>query len=239
MSTRNEPAEAEVYVWRATSPETDDPRLAAWRRALDPSERRREHELRNDLARRDFVTARGLLKHRLADALDCSVDAVSLESGPYGRPRLAGGAARLDPDGRLDFNVSHSEGHVLVAIARGVRVGVDVQVPREGTDALAIAQRYFAPVEAESIAALEGEKRTRAFYRMWTGKEAYAKAVGAGLQISLASFEVAAPENESVSLVRAHEGDVDAWRLLELDGGPSTYAALAVSPAAARVRVFR
>jgi 4'-phosphopantetheinyl transferase len=93
----------------------------------------------------------------------------------HGKPRLAG-----RPD--LDFSISHSGGLALIAVARGRRVGVDVERVRRRTDVLAIARGSLSARERHAIECPgTDEARREAFFRCWTRKEAYLKAVGVGL----------------------------------------------------------
>jgi 4'-phosphopantetheinyl transferase len=93
----------------------------------------------------------------------------------HGKPHLAD---RSD----LDFSLSHSGGLALIAVARGRRVGADVERVRPRTDVLAIARGSLSARERQAIASegTDGARRA-AFFRCWTRKEAYLKALGVGL----------------------------------------------------------
>jgi 4'-phosphopantetheinyl transferase len=93
----------------------------------------------------------------------------------HGKPRLAGRS-------ELDFSLSHSGGLVLIAVARGRRVGADVERVRARTDVLAIARGSLSARERRTIEAAEtAEARRAAFFRCWTRKEAHLKGLGTGL----------------------------------------------------------
>lgn len=82
----------------------------------------------------------------------------------------------------LDFSLSHSGGLALIAAARGRRVGADVERVRARTDVLAIARGSLSARERRTIESLgTHEARREAFFRCWTRKEAYLKALGVGL----------------------------------------------------------
>ena len=66
--------------------------------------------------------------------------------------------------------------------------GVDIEVARN-VDARRIAQRYFAASELALLDTLDGQARERAFFRLWTLKEAAVKALGEGLAGNLARLE--------------------------------------------------
>ncbi len=98
------------------------------------------------------------------------------ERGARVKPRLA------DPEQRwLRFNLSHSGRLVVCALAREREVGADVEAGPRRTDALAVARRAFGAAEADRLAALEPEDRSREFLHAWTRFEALAKCAGTGI----------------------------------------------------------
>jgi 4'-phosphopantetheinyl transferase len=94
--------------------------------------------------------------------------------GPHGKPYL-----RDAP--QLQFNLSHSGGVSLVAVALDVEVGVDIERLRPMPDCLAVAQRFFAPGDASALAETSAAEREREFFIRWTRTEAMLKARGIGL----------------------------------------------------------
>jgi phosphopantetheinyl transferase len=120
------------------------------------------------------AAARRALAAILADYLG-GPDAVAIAVGPGGKPRLA-----ADPD-RLSFNLAHSAGLALVAIAPGgTEVGVDVERVKPRRDLVRLAARWL-PADAETIATAGAESREELFYAAWTRHEARVKCTGAGL----------------------------------------------------------
>lgn len=111
----------------------------------------------------------------LADYLgDGEGSAVGLAAG--GKPQLA-----REP-GRLSFNLSHSGGLALIAIAPGgVEVGVDVERLRPRRDLARLAARWLPGADAEAVAATVGPEREAVFYAAWTRHEARVKCTGGGL----------------------------------------------------------
>ena len=91
-----------------------------------------------------------------------------------------------------------------------------------------IVQRHFSDAEFEALDRLEGEARQLAFYRCWTRKEAYIKALGEGLTMSLSSFDVSLCEEPA--LVACHDGreDPEQWSMLDVSPGEDYGGALAV-----------
>jgi phosphopantetheine--protein transferase-like protein len=89
-----------------------------------------------------------------------------------------------------------------VGWCRGRAIGVDVELQREMRDEAALVRRYFSPAEIAAYEALPPLRRTEGFYNAWTRKEAYVKAVGRGLGLSLASFDVSLDSGPGARLLR-------------------------------------
>jgi 4'-phosphopantetheinyl transferase len=85
---------------------------------------------------------------------------------------------RGDP---LHFNVSHSGGALALAISRSQPLGVDLEHERRPRRTLELAQRFFAPHEAQALQQRPDAERQTAFLRLWTCKEAMVKAEGVGI----------------------------------------------------------
>jgi len=77
---------------------------------------------------------------------------------------------------RLKFNLSHSAGLALIAIATTSNVGVDLEYIRAQSDYADIARRFFSPAEADYLMALPSHLYAEALFSCWTKKEAYLKA---------------------------------------------------------------
>ena len=75
----------------------------------------------------------------------------------------------------LKFNLSHTRGVALVAVALDVEVGVDVELIRPVPERDAIIERFFPPSESAPC------HDDREFFRRWTRVEAVLKAQGVGL----------------------------------------------------------
>lgn len=168
----------------------------------------------------------------LGDYLGIAPDAVRLVAGEHGRPAL-------DPihGDALDFNWSHSGEQALVALARGIAPGIDIEQRRTRANALEIAQRFFTAGEAAWLGTLDEADRRAAFLELWTAREAVLKALGRGLAFGLdrLAFRHAAG---GLMLQRLEGEDPAAWQLQRLDVGADACAALAWRGAPRRIRRF-
>jgi 4'-phosphopantetheinyl transferase len=157
--------------------------LAAVVALLGDGEKERLACLRLDRVRREFLVARGLARRLLSRFVAIPPEALAFALGPNGKPELANAGPS-----RLRFNLSHTEGLVIVAVAEGVDIGIDVEWPRRRARMLDIAERYFHPVEVAALCALPPSRRRERFFALWTLKEAYIKARGLGVPAPLRQF---------------------------------------------------
>ncbi len=161
------------------------------------------------------------LLRTLAAYLGISADEVTLAEGAHGRPQL-----QSPHDSTLDFNWSHSGDHALIAVARGIAPGIDLERRRPQPRALPIARRFFDSDEAESLAALADDARAAAFLELWTAKEAVLKAHGHGISYGLRRLRILSTP-ERLRLERFDGEDTAAWQLQRLAVAPGLIAALA------------
>lgn len=103
---------------------------------------------------------------------------IQFEHNKFGKPRL-----KNIP--QLHFNISHS-GQWVTAAMDEYALGLDVEQIKPMD--MGIAERFFSQVETQYIMSQSPEQRLTSFYRIWTLKESYIKAVGKGLSIPLDSF---------------------------------------------------
>jgi len=120
------------------------------------------------LARIEICHATGLGKKQL-----------EFSSNAYGKPFLVNNT-------HIHFNISHTDGYVVCAVA-DQSVGVDIELMKSVD--MKIAKRFFMPDETAYIMA--GDNICR-FYEVWTKKESRMKWEGKGLYKPLTSFSVLA-----------------------------------------------
>ncbi|MET0323302.1 MAG: 4'-phosphopantetheinyl transferase superfamily protein [Duganella sp.] len=152
---------------------------ARLRRQLDRDALQRIDRLHRAEDRLRSMLGRLLLRHALRARGLCD-RAWQVEPGPYGKPRLRGPALP-------EFNLSHAGQWVVCAVAPSP-VGIDIEQVR-AID-LGIARRFFQCGEYAALLARPEPERCDYFFRLWTAKEAYVKALGLGLQRDFASFRV-------------------------------------------------
>jgi len=169
-----------VHVWHLELDPTG-PQFSRWEPWLGPEDRTRAAAFTREPARRRFVIAHGLLRLLLGRYLGVSPHSLGFESGTHGKPRLAG----TEPDRGLVFNVSHSGDCIAIALAHDARLGVDIEGCRPIKELGALAARCLGPSELTHWRGLPETQQLGTFFRLWTLKEAFCKAVGRGIGLGL------------------------------------------------------
>jgi 4'-phosphopantetheinyl transferase len=167
---------SEVHLW-SIDLDQERPNLEAMERNLSSGEMERSRRFRYDRDREQFILSHGILREVLGIYLGADPKDLPISYDSRGKPEIAGGREKT----KLSFNLSHSEGMVLIATAMNRDLGVDVEHAEPDFPLLEVARRFFTGQEAEFVASTIGPERTEAFFRIWTRREAYLKATGEGL----------------------------------------------------------
>jgi len=157
----------------------------------------------------------------LAQILGHAIETLDITRDARGRPYLTGAH-------NVDVNWSHSGQVLLTALGVGVRVGADIEWQRPRRNALALAERFFAPSEAAQLRELPETGREVAFTRLWCVKEAVLKAHGHGISYGLDRL-VFALDGEDCRLLHCQGGlgSAQEWAVHSFSPLPGYLAALA------------
>ena len=196
--------------------------MAYFQSLLAPDERERAGRFVFDYLRHWYTVSRGALRILLGRYLDTDPAGIRFEYGEKGKPRLA-------EKSRIRFNASHSGDLAVYAVTLHCDIGVDVERIRPLASLHEIAARFFCAEETTELMALPEEQREAAFFRCWTRKEAYIKAIGDGLSVPLDDFAVSLRPGEPARLVHiGHDpAAAAAWTLQNLEALSGYAAALA------------
>jgi len=167
-------------------------------------------------AGRQGAAAGAFVDGLLAAYLGTEPSQIAVDRDSHGKPYL------VRPLGSLQFNLSHSGRHLIVAISRSPSLGVDIETASRTRPWLALAQRYFTPAEHATLTALPEGDLAAAFLALWSCKEAVVKALGRGIAFGL----------HRLGFGWAADGSLD--RLVEIDieaGRPDEWNVVQVFPA--------
>ncbi|MFF3325075.1 4'-phosphopantetheinyl transferase family protein [Streptomyces sp. NPDC002889] len=162
-------------------------RLADWASAPCASAREllgadwsRYQATREPRSRARLFGSRLLLRQAVAAAGGADPAGVVLERDARGRPGVR------EPAG-FDGAISHTAGLLLVGVARGFRIGVDVEEEDRSLLTPGLPEKVCHTRELAALRLLPYAERNRMLVRLWTLKEAYAKALGVGLGLDFPS----------------------------------------------------
>jgi 4'-phosphopantetheinyl transferase len=220
-------AGGEVHVWHlhpliAPSPDCLE--------ILSPDEWLMANRLRQEADHDRFVICRSQLRRLLGTYASTSPTSLHFHYGSHGKPFLG--------DSDLRFNVSHAGEHGLIAISRQIELGVDIEPLNLSIDAVELSKQFFTPAEAALVADARVDDRSRIFLALWTAKEAYLKAKGAGLseELSQTDFSTAAFDGGDHLF---HDPNGATWHVRSLHPDQTVAAALATQAAPRAMALFR
>lgn len=189
---------------------------------LTPDERAQYARFIPDRKRHEYLCTRLLVKHVLGDE--------RLTLNEYGRPLCADHPQRR-------FNITHTDGLILLLESDEHEVGVDVELVSRAPTLLRLAPDVFAPRELADLNALPERERAQRAVTLWTLKESYIKARGLGLALKLQGF--AFRFDEPVTRLDASDDDGARWQFETFRMGEHLVSTALDRPASEPVRVDR
>jgi len=175
----------EIHVWGA-SLEVTPPQVRMLEQTLPADELARAGRFYFQKDRDHFIVARGMLRSVLGKYLKIKPYALKFCYGPYGKPGLE---KKTNPE-MIRFNISHSHGLALCAVAHKREVGVDLEYIHAQHSFGSIAEQFFSKQEAAALNSCPEHLRPKLFFKLWTRKEACLKAQGKGLTDDLNEVDV-------------------------------------------------
>jgi 4'-phosphopantetheinyl transferase len=181
---------------------------------LSPDERARAESFRFPVHQQRFVAGRCALRCKLGELTGQDPVRLEFAYAERGKPLLPG-----EPVG---FNLAHS-GSVALLAAAPYPVGIDLEHRRHVEFDL-LAREVFSAAEWRRWSHLAPSDKARAFYRLWTRKEALLKGVGCGITENTRSTTVFFEDSDSI----AAEGvPVQGWQVHSFELAAELPAAVA------------
>lgn len=225
---------SQIHVW-AIGLRAPNATHGAYRALLLATEKAQAQKLAFEHLQRSYEVSHGVLRLLLAQYVKCRPQQITYEFGPEGKPSLQG-------DSPIRFNMSHSGNLGLYAFTTECEVGIDVEEVRKLPDIEQIASHYFCASEInELLSTRTTESRQNAFFRCWTRKEAYIKAVGGGLNLPLDRFQVTLLADAPARFVSIGNDRLEAsqWNLHHLEPASGYIGALAYRSVPHAIIVWR
>jgi 4'-phosphopantetheinyl transferase len=228
--------EDEVHV-RIASLDCPQPEMKHFENILADDEINRANRFHFRKDRERFVARRGLLRMILSSYLGMPANEIIFTYGCHGKPGLR------QRDGRrtIEFNLAHSGGMAIYAITRDRRVGVDIEVIKHEFPLEIVAEHFFSILEVAALRSLPQSMQRKAFFRCWTRKEAFVKALGDGLRFPLSNFDVSLMPGQPARLlhVRGPSEEASRWCMEDIDPVAGSAAAIVFSGPQCRMHINR
>lgn len=180
------------------------PCAIAWT-LLCPRERQRAVRFANPQLQARYVAAHAALRILVEAYFGVAVYRQTFTTTTFGKPRLAG-----YPE--IQCNLSYSDDRILIGVAPGAEIGLDIERIRAVADAAELVKLYFTAKEKSLLQSLPPDSLTfhQNFLTIWTRKEACLKAVGQGLNFYLNTLECAFEDAAAPATVRIGRSQVHA-----------------------------
>ena len=161
----------------------------------------------------------------LASYTNIAPERIRFDIGAFGKPFIV----EEGKPHKVKFNLSHSDNRMVVAVGYYDNIGIDIEVWNDKVDLNAIAKECFAEVETTFWKALPDSAKAAAFYRFWTRKESFVKAVGAGITVGVSQVITSVDEPVRFLSVPEGYGAASDWKVVDLDFGSEISGALTVN----------
>ena len=177
--------EGEVHMWLTYDQDIRDTHLLdEYHTTLNVEESQQQRRFHFEKHRHQYLIARALVRSTLSLYVNAIKPAQwEFDKNRYGKPFVKN-AISLP----LQFNLSHTEGLIVLGVTLNREIGVDVEWLGRHGQTVEIAERFFSSQEVAQLRALPEACRRDRFFDLWTLKEAYIKACGMGLSIPLDQF---------------------------------------------------
>lgn len=142
---------------------------------------------------------------------------LQIERGEFGKPFL--------PDfGQWQFNVSHSDKKLLIAVSFEMLIGIDIEQIKPRNSFNGLVKKCFSSIEQTYWFELPENEKINVFYDFWTRKEAVVKGFGRGIAIGLDHCEIDIKQpNNFLNLPVAEK-----WFTQKIEISPDYSAAIAM-----------
>ncbi|HGA3879828.1 TPA: 4'-phosphopantetheinyl transferase superfamily protein [Streptococcus agalactiae] len=162
-------------------------------------------DYKSEIAKINYLVSRAILNLSLKGLLEKGINDLIVKRYKNNKPYLENTIG-------LKFNISHTEGLVLLAFSKR-EVGIDVEKINCQFEFKDILENCFTRDEIINI-----DNNIISFYRYWTAKEAYLKCDGIGLIRNLKEIEIISYGNKVIEISDNKNNIISILQPLNYDG---------------------
>lgn len=175
-----------------------------------------------------YIATQAVLRVLLSLYLDIKPKEVQIGVRSKGKPFLI-------HDRPIFFNISNSDGVCVFAFSGDGEVGIDIERIRKMPDIEQLIQKNLTSREKEYVLK-DPEKKLKRFFRFWTFKESYLKAIGEGMRLTPDNLEFSVEEGK-IRLRSVNYGFEGAdWQFKEFTRDGNCTGTLTFAPRGLKIR---
>lgn len=216
-----------IHLWLARPDEINDSvLLSQYMAMLSDEEKINMQRFYFAKHRHQYLVTRALIRSTLSYYVDIAPKDWCFSVNNYGKPEIANRVLDIP----LRFNLSHTDGLIICALALENDIGVDIETMQRTHTSLDIAKHYFSKREYDSLRVLAKHEQAQRFLQYWTLKEAYIKARGLGLSLPLNqfSFVIDGQQPIKVEFDQYLNDDASLWQFWQFYPSEQHIAAVAL-----------
>ena len=213
--------ENNIHIW-STRLLQDPKNLCSQFACLSTEEKNRAAMFHFAKDRIKFIQCRYLLRSIISYYTNIKASNIEFCYGKYGKPELK------DKKFELTFNLAHSHDFAVFAFSKNNVIGIDIEVIKEEDISWIIDTSMFTTKEIDLFNT--SSDLNKIFYKLWSCKEAYVKALGVGLSMPLNNIEITFTNKQEVALASCLDNAYKSYYLLELQNLPTQYAGALAFP---------
>lgn len=187
---------------------------------LSEDEKIKSRKFSSTSARNRYIAGKAFLRRALGFMFNSAPFKGTISKDEYGKPYI------VDPEKKINFNVSHTGDIIVIALSRNKPLGIDIELKNRSIHPH-LSEYIFTDEEAEKI--LSKTDWPKYFLRAWTRKEAVLKCIGCGFAGD--AKEIKVPLNDEKLLAYRHLLNVNTfqvWHLFTIDFLPNIIGVIAI-----------
>ena len=201
----------DIDLWFEVLAITDEEYRYYWS-ILDKNEQNKALRFVRTRDSRGYVASQGKLRLILAGYLDMPPEKIPFITHSYGKPFVACGNSC-----GIRFNLTHSGDYMAVGVGYDYEIGIDIEVWLDRVDYHGIMALCFSEEETRFWSDLPKERQKEFFYKLWTRKESFVKAVGLGLKLDVSLVETTLTGISRFLSLPTECGLPENWSLIDLE----------------------
>ncbi len=198
--------EEDLHIWQV-SLVSNHALLDICKSALCSADQEKSKWLKFKKDQNKYLISQGVLRLLLADYLNIKTSEINISRHEKGKPFV-------ENDRSIFFNMSNSGNLCVYAFRKNTEVGIDIEEKRSLPDLDDLIKKNLTKTEIEYINK-KPQMKSNNFFRFWTMKEAYLKAIGEGMRLTPDNLEFSI-ENDNIRLMNQYGlNDQEDWIIKE------------------------